>query len=850
MKKLAVLAVSLASSILCVYSQTTLAPQWCEGEVIVRLKSQTPAGTRGLCNSIDSALSALGVSTMEPLLPCLSAAADTRRSSVSASSVRAPYFADAPLESETMADVPQLFLLRFDTTLVATVPEAVRILNANADVEYAEPNYICRLESPVPSFAPVASDSQWGLRAIRMPELWQQPLVNSRRPVIAFIDTGVDVNHPALRSNISQEGYDFVDNTTVMTDPNGHGTHCAGIAAAAATEVLSGANPDAMIMPIRVVDEFGLGSTDNILRGIDHAVAHGADIISMSIGVKSRAYQEVVESALEKAILVASAGNSGVCLIESHRDLHGMGVDHEPNFPGAFPGVIGVMATQQDGQLASWSNFDCDGSLYDSTSSGYSYELRAPGTDIYSTLPGGTYGYMSGTSMSAPLMAGAISRLMQCRTFNSRNDMVRTLVMTSNNNVDIMAAYKSENTDLHPDTLQLITDSVTFIFDRTGDATLQLISATITGSSPKIVTVPDMVRGLTVTSIGSSAFANFSSLRSLYLGSNIASISDGALRDCTELSDIYFDSAEAPVATSMALPSGAMRTITLHPKRAHMRYFTTAPFWCRFTNWQDQPLVTGNRFQAAISEPEAQLIFLIYSQEAGIAQVGAEDLAVDRTIVGRMVLPDSVRGLDVRLISTFAFALCTRLKEVVFPSHLTYIDAYSFIYCDSLQELNLPYYTSHVGSMAFAGCTQLSTVRFNERIKSISPYAFMGCPSLRTIVAPMATPPLIHDDTFRNADPLDQVPADPAHVNDVYDNARLLVPYGCRELYAEARGWRLFKNIVELSEDGRDLSAVSEPRADSKPRNSRGTFSLTGQRVSGNGARRGVYIVEGKKVVF
>ena len=192
MKKLAVLAVSLASSILCVYSQTTLAPQWCEGEVIVRLKSQTPAGTRGLCNSIDSALSALGVSTMEPLLPCLSAAADTRRSSVSASSVRAPYFADAPLESETMADVPQLFLLRFDTTLVATVPEAVRILNANADVEYAEPNYICRLESPVPSFAPVASDSQWGLRAIRMPELWQQPLVNSRRPVIAFIDTGVD----------------------------------------------------------------------------------------------------------------------------------------------------------------------------------------------------------------------------------------------------------------------------------------------------------------------------------------------------------------------------------------------------------------------------------------------------------------------------------------------------------------------------------------------------------------------------------------------------------------------------------------------------------------------------------
>ena len=93
--------------------------------------------------------------------------------------------------------------------------------------------------------------------AMRMTELWQKPIVNSRRPVIAIVDTGVDTTHPDLKDNIAEGGYDMVNDTTIINDFHGHGTHCAGVAAAAGIQV-AGANPNALILPIVVIG--GIGS--------------------------------------------------------------------------------------------------------------------------------------------------------------------------------------------------------------------------------------------------------------------------------------------------------------------------------------------------------------------------------------------------------------------------------------------------------------------------------------------------------------------------------------------------------------------------------------------------------------
>lgn len=857
MRKLVALALCVVSYLTYIHAQSTLVPQWREGEVIVRLADHANHNARSANSSssvLDSIMTLIGAEKLEPLLPCLQAeeaAGQSRRTSHSSVS----FFSSDEHRAE-FDNLPQLFLLRFDTTKVFSVTEAVRLLSMSEDVAYAEPNYICRLEPVSRKNIPEDFDNQWGLKAIRMPELWQQPLVHQRRPVIAFVDTGVDVNHPDLRDNIVDGGYDFIDNTTVMTDPNGHGTHCAGIAAATADGMVCGANPDALILPIRIVDAFGLGSLDNIIQGIDYAVAHGADVISLSIGTSnSEALKEVIESALQNVVIVSSAGNENICPIECHRDLHGMGVAHKGNFPAAFPGVIGVMATNKKGDLTSWSNFDCDGSLYDSQQTGYNYELRAPGEDIYSTLPDNSYGYMSGTSMASPMMAGAISRLMQCRSYASREEMVRALVMTSGNQVDMMAAYQVAVDKLWPDTIRYETDSVTFTFVRTGEGTLQLgdgVHLALSTDSLTTVTIPDFVQGLTVTSISSRAFQGCERLQCVSLAANISSIEDEAFAGCPHLSHLYFFSAKAPKASASAFDKGANQTVTLHTKRYCLSNFTAAPFWSSFTHWQDQPLQTGNRFQATIEEPETLMMFLIYSMESGIGQIGAGDIAIDRSVGGRLVLPNKARGLDIRVIGSMAFALCDRLKEVVMPEHLVLIDSYAFIYCDSLQSLTLPQFSSYIGSMAFAGCTQLETVKLSPNVSTLNPYAFMGCSSLRTIIAPMTEPPVIHDEVFSNADPLSPAKSDPEHVNDIYQQARLLVPHGCRDRYAATPGWRLFQHIEELNEDGTDPNAVNSVTADRHPHRLQGVFSLTGQRMKGKRrpAQAGVYIMDGRKVVI
>ena len=475
--------------------------EYVANEVIVKFKHSSPVRiqrhntTRRFVSAsvteVDMVLDSLGIFDVEDLMPLTGHMVSQKVMTVGGKRL-------APDQN-----LSKFCNIVFDTAKVATVDEAIMMLERLPDVEYAEPNYIVRMmvasaEDTIYDHTDAKSytkeplySHQWGLKAINLPWLWEQPK-SKKRPVIAILDTGVDIEHPDLKDNIwSNEveingaggkdddkngffddihGYDFVNNTGVIGDRNGHGTHCAGIAAAVGNNGIgiTGANPDALIMPIQIMDWSGSGDVATIIKGIDYANANGADILSMSFG--SCWYSFAEEEALRKAFyngkyLVGAAGNDGMDIYEGDC----LGGAAGMKFPGAYDIVIGVMSTDLSGDRSYYSNYDSDGPYYSNFYAGpyiegstiddwqvyWNYDIAAPGSKIMSTYLNGTYREMSGTSMSTPLVAGALSRLLQCRTYSSQESAMGVIIQNrdtvkSYNNLDVKASMEFDELNVTP----------------------------------------------------------------------------------------------------------------------------------------------------------------------------------------------------------------------------------------------------------------------------------------------------------------------------------------------------------------------------------------------------------------
>lgn len=481
-----------------------------EGEVIVKFKADGAVQMRknvqgkfqtASISQVDALFAELGVEEVEELMPNVGARKAPRR-------MRA--YNGTEVQDH---DLSKLYLIRFSEQVAApmsnagemrTVHQVVEQLQALEEIEFAEPNYI--VYTLATNDIDVNADKydkeplytqQWGPAAIGLPSIWNKPLVSTKRPVIAIIDTGVDCEHPDLKDNLwvnekekngvagkdddgngivdDIHGYDFVNQTGGMADFNGHGTHCAGIAAAVGHNGIgiTGANPDALIMPITVMQSDGTGDVATIIKGIDYAAANGADVISMSLGGYgySIAEEQALGKAYATAVIVAAAGNDFKCINQHWCPInkHNM---NAPMFPAAFQFVLGVeAAADKQGNLASFSNFDEDGPIYSEYSSEtqlYNYELRAPGVSVVSTFPKGQYCAMNGTSMACPLAAGAISRLLMHKEYDSWEVLFGDLIHTRTNgtgNIDMKAAYDITDADRKP-TLSLVTYYLT---DSLGD---------------------------------------------------------------------------------------------------------------------------------------------------------------------------------------------------------------------------------------------------------------------------------------------------------------------------------------------------------------------------------------------
>ena len=448
------------------------------GEVLVKFRDSYPVTvrrSRGRIQStgqggVDAVLKDFGVKEMDQLMP--------RQNPKRQLSRKKAYNGQTIAEK----DLSQLYCVQIQSQRPDSVHMLIDRLKVLPEVEYAEPNYKAYIMGK-PSVGGTLCDNpgqnplysqQWGLSLAGIDKLWTKPIVNAKRPVIAILDTGVDITHPALKDNVwtnalesegeddydddgdgfvdDVHGWDFVNDSPKMADYNSHGTHVAGIAAAADNGIgIVGANPQALFMPITVMQSDGSGDIRTIVKGIEYAVEHGATVINMSLGTP--AYSQVLREALgyayQTAVLVAAAGNDG-------KDIS------FPIYPAAHSFVLGVMATDEKGKMASFSNYDLDGPVFSEMKTsgdaeGVNYELSAPGVDVLSTVPNGNYKKMSGTSMATPLVAGAISALQMVKQYDSQEELWGDLIHADNN---FETAY---NITEHPAELSIV--SLTWIND-------------------------------------------------------------------------------------------------------------------------------------------------------------------------------------------------------------------------------------------------------------------------------------------------------------------------------------------------------------------------------------------------
>lgn len=207
---------------------------------------------------------------------------------------------------------------------------------------------------------------------------------------VAICDTGIDLDHPDLIENIAGE-VNLIKSKKSGDDDSGHGTHVAGVVAAADNQIgVVGVGPGIALFAVKVLDHKGRGWLSDLIDAFDWCIANDIQVINMSFGTlnDNPSFHEAVQRVFETGIVqVASAGNNG----EEGGDI---------SFPARYPETIAVSAVDMFGNFAPFSSY------------GDEIDLTAPGVDIRSTYDDGDYEIFDGTSMSAPHVTGAAALIL------------------------------------------------------------------------------------------------------------------------------------------------------------------------------------------------------------------------------------------------------------------------------------------------------------------------------------------------------------------------------------------------------------------------------------------------------
>ncbi|WP_413582027.1 S8 family serine peptidase [Bdellovibrio sp. HCB288] len=333
---------------------------------------------------------------------------------------------------------------------LASAAEEVADLKNDPDIEYVEPNYVWSTSGTVAS---ETATQGWSLQQlfnmnsilmganaysqtymssapiisanIQLTSAWSQSsslASNSGKVVVAVVDSGLDTTHTVFKAykadgtggsgalwvnaaeasgvpGVDDDGNGFVDdingwnftnNSPNVMDDNNHGTHVAGIVIGAGLNIFQRPLPESkiIIMPVKSLKADGSGTTAYAIRAIDYAVDNGAQVINNSWGGAnySRALLDSLAAAYNKGILIVNAAGN-----------YNSNNDSLPMYPANYdlPSAVSVASVDINDVRSDFSNYGRN-----------TVHIASPGEDILSTIPGGGYKYMSGTSMAAPLVAG------------------------------------------------------------------------------------------------------------------------------------------------------------------------------------------------------------------------------------------------------------------------------------------------------------------------------------------------------------------------------------------------------------------------------------------------------------
>ena len=610
---------------------------------------------------------------------------------------------------------------------------------------------------------------------------------------VAVIDTGIDTDHPEFEGRISQLSYDASDDQLVkdyglqvIEDENGHGTAVAGVISAAMDNQvgIAGLAPDAELVVIKCdCDETG-----NFVRGSDlvfalaYAIECDVDVVNMSFGTIFNVFEKYTQLAVESDVLcIASAGNAGSSLCQ---------------YPAADENVIGVGALSADSwTLADYSNYGdnsdllAPGTVYTTQmDGGYGY---ATGTSLASPIvaaaavlyrsqhPDAEFSEMLEMLQASSVDLGILGEdwlngfgaldihaLLQEGTGHITYEMqtdelentqqvfipghtVQTMEEPERENLvfegwyydaqcnDAVEYYTtrfSEDVTLYANWINE-DDGTAYTYTTRSDGTIEILSYT---GKRRMITVPSVIEGKTVTSIGeyafygnqrltmvklpetltnigAYAFGQCTRLTSIELPETVQTIAEGAFRDCARLS--YVEVVTGGALESVGSQAFAYCGITTFEIPAKLSQLAADAF-LGAGSIRSITVASGNETyclanQALYNAAKTKLIYYpaglakSYAVEEGTTEIGA---------------------------NAFAYAMA---GEITLPSGLTTIGAYAFSY-SRLRQLDVPASVTSLGEGICQLAPYLSDVKFSEAttITAIPDHAFWGCGGLKTIDLP------------------------------------------------------------------------------------------------------------------
>ncbi len=350
----------------------------------------------------------------------------------------------------------------------ATAAQATTALRSDRQIAWSEADSLNQIDAAVPNDAQFSQ--QWALNNtgqtggtpgddIDATQAWNIT-TGSRNVVVAVIDSGVDYTDPDLAANIwtnpnagrdgfsgDLHGYNFDDDNGNPMDDYGHGTFVAGEIGAVGDNSMgvAGVNWNVTIMPLKFLNASGGGYTSDAIRAINYATMERTQY-----GVNVRVINASWSSAVNDAglnVAIQAAGNAGILFVAAAGNAAGNN-DVTPQYPSnsGLANVVSVAASDANDQLATFSDYGAN-----------TVNLAAPGVDIYSTLPGGNYGYLSGTSMATPEVAG-VAALAWAADPNATVAQVRSALLQGVNKIPSLAGKVSSGGCLNAyNTLKLLT---------------------------------------------------------------------------------------------------------------------------------------------------------------------------------------------------------------------------------------------------------------------------------------------------------------------------------------------------------------------------------------------------------